>query len=72
MLLSGVVRYHGSKPFTYGLCAQADPRVFPGYGGVKMSLSDSYTAVRSVRPQFQRGDSQRVVHGPLLQLPIRG
>lgn len=40
MLLSGVP-YHGLKPFTYGLCAQADPRVFPGYGGVKMSLSDS-------------------------------
>lgn len=71
MLLSGV-RYHGWKPFTYGLCAQADPRVFPGYGGVKMSLSDSYTAVRSVRPQFRQADSQHVAHGPLLQLPIRG
>lgn len=51
MLVSGV-QYHGSKPFTYGLCAQADPLVFPGYGGVKMSLSDSYIAVRAILQQL--------------------
>ena len=71
MLVSGV-QHHDSKPFTYGLCAQADPLVFPGYGGVKMSLSDSYIAVRSIHKQLQWADSQGAVRGPLLQLPIRG
>jgi hypothetical protein len=35
------------EPFTYGLCAHRDPRVLPGYGGVKMTLSDSCSAVSS-------------------------
>lgn len=43
--------YSSSLPFdsslTYGLCAHNDPRVLPGYGGVKMTLSDSCSAVNS-------------------------
>ena len=60
------------KPFTYGLCAHRDPRVLPGYGGVKMTLSDSYFAVSSSHIIVQNIGSPGSVGGPLLQLSIPG
>lgn len=40
-----------SDAFTYGLWAHRDPRVLPGYGGVKMTLSDSCSTVSSSHPK---------------------
>jgi hypothetical protein len=60
------------SPLTYGLCAHRDPRVLPGYGGVKMTLSDSYFPINSSHAMMQNISSPSSDDGPLLQLSIPG